>query len=130
MAAQRYHRSEREKLLLRPDQIVGAITPRPVHGWYVEGSEAPCLVKGTAEVAPGLVKLVDEVITNAIDQFFRVQQRGGAPVRRVGIRLGDGGVSVSNDGEPVPVVPSDEHPDAKWLPTLLFGVWNTSDSYD
>ena len=124
---QRYHRNEREKLLLRPDQVIGAVTPRSVEGWFVHDGH---LERSAVRVAPGLFKIVDEVVTNVIDQHFRVKQRGGAPVRKLAIDVDADAVTVSNDGEPVPVVPSTEHPDAQWLPTLLFGVWNTSDSYD
>ena len=55
-----------EHILKRPDSYVGSIPPEPATHWVREGLFFKISQLSTS---PGLVKIFDEILVNAIDQY-------------------------------------------------------------
>ena len=63
----------REHVLLRPEMYIGSVTTEPVSAWVVEGGRG---MQRRDDVAycPGLLKVFDEIVVNAIDHSTRSRQ--------------------------------------------------------
>ena len=84
---------------------------------------------------PGLFKIYDEIIVNAIDHATRLKRQRQTddtvvPVKRiaVGIDRVTGVIEVTNDGDGIPVQLHPEH--GCYVPELIFGHLLTSANYD
>jgi DNA topoisomerase-2 len=169
----------REHVLLRPDMYIGSIQTEPVSAWLLrpdeahppasdavaEGgppSETGAAVRGQAQMqmqrrtdvayCPGLLKVFDEIVVNAIDhatrsrEQLRVQmaaskQTGAAAAAasidptqvvkklEVTIDATSGVLEVANDGDGIPVEKA-VHADGMYVPELIFGHLLTSANYD
>ena len=85
--------------------------------------------KRKIEYVPGLFKIFDEIVANAIDHYIR-QSGTTRPVKAIKVTIDkkSGVISVWNDGEGIEIV---EHPEHKiWVPELIFGNLLTSTNYD
>jgi DNA topoisomerase-2 len=106
-----------EAILRRPDTFVGSTQPCPRERFVLTADGNVRHIKTTAP--PALVKIFDEILTNALDH--RQRDRGATEVR---IDIGDDGeLVVSNNG-------SETIPTGKWsdsdthVPEVLFGSLN------
>lgn len=84
------------------------------------------------EYCPGLLKVVDEILVNAVDHSVRTRRTEGmAPVKRIDVTISPDRtwIEVANDGDSVPVERHAEHDDI-WVPELIFGHMLTSANYD
>lgn len=106
----------REQILLRPDTYVGACSIQERALWTSSGVQ-------TLSYPPALYKIIDEILTNALDN-----KRRDDTMRRIDISYIDGKITISNDGATIPVVKHEEHD--MYIPTLVFGHLLTSDNYD
>jgi len=85
------------------------------------------------EIVPGLYKVFDEVLVNALDQYTRLSTQVPPPEHivkqiHVGANKETGALTVWNDGMGIDVV---EHPDQKvFVPEMIFGKLLTSTNYD
>jgi len=110
-----------EHILCRPDSYVGSLA-RETHEHWV-GS--PPFQRGSAHVAPGLVKIFDEVLVNAIDQWSLHPKK----VTHIKVDVAhDGTISVENSGVHVPIKKHDK--EKLWIPELIFGHLLTSSNYN
>ena len=105
-----------EQILIRPDTYVGSYTPCEVSTWLPGGAQP-------LTYPPALYKIIDEILTNALDN-----KRRDDSMRRIDIGYEAGRITVTNDGSTVPVVTHRDH--AMYIPTLVFGHLLTSDNYD
>ena len=111
-----------EHILKRPDTYVGSLVrERSTHWTHADGRFAPA----SLDISPGLVKIFDEVLVNAIDQWSLNPKR----VRHIDVTMAkDRMITVINDGVSIPI---ERHgPTGLWLPEMLFGHLLTSSNYD
>ncbi len=117
-----------EHILKRPDTYVGSLAPEPGHYWVRRGSGFEL---AELSVSPGLVKIFDEVLVNAIDQWSLHPKK----VSEIKVLVaGDGTISIQNSGVCVPVKKhaTEKGADGKplWIPELIFGHLLTSSNYN
>ena len=128
----------REHVLRRPGMYIGSVEPEPCGAWVLASPASDAGVgprmewRAELRYVPGLFKIFDEILVNAVDHATRTRAPGyaGQPVRRIDVRLdaGTGVLEVSNDGDGIPVERHPEH--GVWVPELIFGHLLTSTNYD
>ena len=126
---QQYERlSHVEHILKRPDTYVGSLSPEVGGHWVRDGDH---FVISQLSIAPGLVKIFDEVLVNAIDQHSLHPKK--VTCIEVAVQQ-DGTVSVYNAGSGIPIKKHDTERDSKgvplWIPELIFGHLLTSSNYN
>ena len=117
-----------EHILKRPDTYVGSLPPESGQYWIRDGERFKL---SELSVSPGLVKIFDEVLVNAIDQYSLHPKK----VSEIKVVVAsDGTISVENLGVCVPIKKhaSEKGPDGKpiWIPELIFGHLLTSSNYN
>jgi DNA topoisomerase-2 len=112
-----------EHIRTRPDSYVGSIFPEQYQAWVMQDGRA---VEKEITWVPGLYKIVDEILVNAIDQtkvdptvdFIKVDIDQEAAV-----------VSISNSSSRgIPIIQHEEY--TMYVPELIFGNLLTSSNYD
>jgi DNA topoisomerase-2 len=83
------------------------------------------IIKKTIEFNPGLIKIFDELLVNAIDHTVR---ESTCNTIKVSIDKNTGSISVFNNGLGIPIVKHAEH--LIYVPELMFGNLLTSTNYD
>ena len=110
-----------EHILRRPDTYVGSLAPESGTYWTrgPEHFEATHL-----NVSPGLVKIFDETLVNAIDQWSLHPKK----LRAIAVTAKKDTIQVKNWGVGIPIK---QHPTEKiWIPELIFGHLLTSSNYN
>jgi DNA gyrase/topoisomerase IV subunit B len=110
-----------EHILDRPDSYIGS-TKLIKEDCYVVDSDNK-IIKKQIEYNPGLLKIFDEVLVNAIDHTVRDQT-----AKTIKIEIKDNIISVKNDGAGIPVVLHAEY--GIYIPELIFGNLLTSSNYN
>jgi DNA topoisomerase II len=110
-----------EHILKRPDTYVGSLQPESSTQWtrVAEHFEPSVCV-----VSPGLVKIFDEVLVNAIDQYSLHQKK----VSQILVYASDNTISIENWGVAIPIKKHDK--EKLWIPELIFGHLLTSSNYN
>jgi DNA topoisomerase-2 len=119
--------SHQEHVLKRPGMYIGSIAPDVLPCWtFDEASKA--MVKRDVSYVPGLLKIFDEILVNAIDQSTRRADLT-VPVKNIRILVdADGAITVTNDGDGLPTGMNTEH--NVYSPELIFGHMLTSTNYE
>ena len=117
-----------EHILKRPDTYVGSLAPDSGQYWVREGDRFKL---SDLSVSPALVKIFDEVLVNAIDQWSLHPKK----VTEIKVEILKGNIiSVQNSGVCVPIKKhaTEKGPDgqALWIPELIFGHLLTSSNYN
>ena len=119
--------SHTSHILKRPDTYVGSLAPEPSSYWVRDGDSFKL---SELSASPGLVKIFDEVLVNAIDQYSLHPKK----VSKIEIMTSEAGVFVRNYGVSVPIKKHDTEKgtDGKpiWIPELIFGHLLTSSNYN
>jgi DNA topoisomerase-2 len=110
-----------EHILKRPDSYVGSLVRETSEQWVVD---TPFFKKVTTKVSPGLVKIFDEVLVNAIDQHSLNPKK----TTRIDVTFQGDVFSVRNNGDGIPLSIHTET--GVCLPELIFGHLLTSSNYD
>ena len=150
--------SHREHVLLRPEMYIGSVAVEQCAAWVLDegaavqgggttGSGAPpskMVRRDDLAYSPGLLKMFDEIIVNAIDHATRT--RGSKDdasstassstnadldvVKKIQVSIdqGTGIIEVTNDGDGIPVEKHDQ--EGVYVPELIFGHLLTSANYD
>ncbi len=96
---------------------------RVTQGMYVVSGGN--IVSKDVTIVPGLYKIFDEVLVNAVDHW----RRGCSVTKiKVTIDVSAGTIAVWNDGDGVPAVIHNEH--KLYVPEMIFGHLLTSSNYD
>lgn len=113
---------KREHLLLRPGMYIGKTADETEPMWVLDGPKA---VLRETTYNPGVLKLFDEIVLNATDQF----QENPKLVKAIDVTVSPEGVcSVRNDGLGIP---TGLHPEYQvHVPELIFTQFMTSSNYD
>ena len=116
-----------EHILKRPDTYVGSLAPESSTYWTrVAGRFEPSV----CHVSPALVKIFDEVLVNAIDQYSLHPKK----VSQILVDVFDNTISVENWGVSIPIKKHDREKNqdgsSLWIPELIFGHLLTSSNYN
>jgi len=117
-----------EHILKRPDTYVGSLAPESSTYWTRgPGRFEPSVLS----VSPALVKIFDEVLVNAIDQYSLHPKK----VTQIRVDVTNGElICIENSGVAIPIK---KHETARgsdgsllWIPELIFGHLLTSSNYN
>lgn len=109
-----------EHVLARPGMYIGEITNVTAEAWTIENE---VMVLRELTWNPGLYKLFDEVLVNAIDHSQR-----STSVKKISVDINSESISILNDG---PGIPIEIHKDYNiYVPELIFGNLLSSSNYD
>lgn len=113
-----------EHILARPDTYVGSVQADTEKHWVLNHENDRMEQKLITHV-PGLYKIFDEILVNAIDQCTIDETIDNI---KVVIDKKSGTISVTNSGRGIPV---EIHPEYNvYIPELIFGELLTSSNYD
>lgn len=116
-----------EHILKRPDTYVGSLAPESSSYWIRDGVSFKL---SELSVSPGLVKIFDEILVNAIDQYSLQPKK----VSKIEIVTGKDFVFVRNYGISIPIKKHETERDSNgvplWIPELIFGHLLTSSNYN
>lgn len=123
-----------EHVLSRPGMYIGSIEEDVYNTWIFDEKENS-MVKKEIKVVPGLYKIYDEILVNAIDHSIRLKtQKEKDPsvilVKNIRIEINrdEGIIKITNDGDGIAV---QRHPDhGIYIPELIFGNMLTSTNYN
>ena len=118
-----------EQCRRRPDAWIGSVRPTETSEYVLNNG---VITKQTLEIAPGLLRIFIEALSNAIDSSTRSRQ-GRRSARkqhcteiRVTVNKGTGETSVYNNGEAIPI----EKKDGEYIHTMVFGNLFASENLD
>lgn len=124
---------QREHVLTRPGMYIGSVEPDECDAWMFCDSTKK-MVKKHFKYVPGLFKIFDEILVNAIDHAVRLKSKPdsevGHHVKNIKVTLDaeSGVIEVTNDGDGIEVVKHPQH--GIYIPELIFGNLLTSTNYD
>lgn len=124
---------QKEHVLTRPGMYIGSVETDACDTWLYSDAEKR-MVKKQVRYVPGLFKIFDEILVNAIDHAVRLRSKTtdevGSYVKniRVDIKAAEGVIEVTNDGDGIEVIKHSEH--GIYVPELIFGNLLTSTNYD
>jgi DNA topoisomerase-2 len=125
-----------EHILALPDTYIGSIEPQKITS-YIYDETTKKMVTDELTYIPGLLKIFDEVIVNAIDHSMRLkadEAKGKEDIKhvkniKVTIEKESGRITIMNDGNGVDIKKHSSYGDL-WIPELIFGELLTSTNYD
>ena len=113
-----------QHILDRPDSYIGS-TKETTEERFVYDTENKKIIKKIIEYNPGMIKIFDEILVNAIDQTVR---ESSTDIIKVSLDKSKNQISVFNNGPGIPVIKHKEY--GIYIPELLFGNLLTSSNYD
>jgi DNA topoisomerase-2 len=123
--------SQREHILQLPDTYIGSRDSHRESRWVYD-AEAERMEWREITFNPGLFKIFDELIVNALDHVTRQATASASDkakrVTQIVVTLTPTTITIHNDGEGIPI---SIHPEYKvMVPELIFGHLLTSSNYD
>lgn len=113
-----------EHIILRPGMYIGSIKNEPKQMFLYSRDESKMILRDI-EYTPGLLKLLDEIISNSCDEYRRKTNLG---LTELTVILDKSGKVIIKDNGGIPVV---KHKEAKvYIPEFIFGQLRTSSNYD
>ena len=111
-----------EHILKRPDTYVGSLACEHAQYWVrTDGG----FENTQLSVSPALVKIFDEVLVNAIDQYALHPKK----VNRINVTVTPGfHIEIENCGVSIPIEKHEK--ENMWIPELIFGHLLTSSNYN
>ena len=125
MANQIYQKlSQLEHVLQRPNSYIGSVESDTTNMWVMNDDKTH-MEERPIKYSPGLYKIFDEILVNAIDQSFLDNM---VDTIKVWVDYDTGSVTVQNNGKGIPI---EIHEKEKiYIPELIFGNLLTSSNYD
>jgi len=119
---------QRTHVLRRPNLYIGSIKSDVYSMWVLDDSKR--MIKRDIQFIPGLYKILDEMLVNALDHRKRMEQTEGRPVKKIDITISKetGVIMICNDGDGMDVMIHEEH--GVYIPELIMGHLLTSTNYD
>jgi DNA topoisomerase II len=117
----------RTHIYSRPSMYIGSIEPNTIETFVVDNSNK--IIKKQITYIPGLFKIFDEAIVNAIDHSVRTKNEEN-PVKNIRVHLNKatGVIEILNDGIGIEVLKHTEY--GIYIPELIFGELLTSSNYN
>lgn len=117
--------SEVEHILARPGMYIGSIKEEQKSQFIYDYTDGMMKMKEIS-IIPGMVKLIDEIISNSTDEYRRSTNLG---LNKIIVKFAKDNKTIyvtDNGGIPVAI-----HKDAgMWLPKFIFGQLRTSSNYN
>jgi DNA topoisomerase-2 len=107
-------------VLLRPGTYVGSNKPNTSLKWIIENNK---MIKKEITYIPSFLKIVDEVVTNSVDESRRV----GSKLNTIKITIKNDIISVWDNGGIEVVIHKDHN---LYLPEVIFGNLLSGSNYD
>ena len=124
-------KTQLEHIIDIPDTYIGSIEKTDIDTWVYDEINEKIIFKNIKYI-PGLYKIFDEVLVNAIDQHVRTEYDekiiNKVNIIKVNLNNETNTISVYNNGEGIPIVEHKEH--NVYVPELIFGHLLTSSNYD
>ena len=125
-----------EHILALPDTYIGSIEPQKINSYIYDETKNKMSVDELTYI-PGLLKIFDEVIVNAIDHAMRLkaeEEKGKTDIKhvknlKVTIDKVTGVITILNDGNGIDIRKHGSYGNL-WVPELIFGELLTSTNYD
>jgi len=115
---------QREYILHRPSIYIGLCSPHVVERYvYVDGK----LAKKKVTICNGLLKTIDEVITNSVDVAIKSDFKV-SNIIKVDYNEQTGEITVIDNGTGIPVLVDDKT--GKYVPELVFTTLQTGSNFD
>ena len=116
-----------------PDTYIGSTELTKIKT-YIYNDDEKKMVEKEITYIPGLLKIFDEVVVNAIDHSMRLKSEIKENIKhvkiiKITIDKNDGKISIFNDGNGIDIQKHGEYNDV-WIPELIFGELLTSTNYD
>jgi len=117
----------RSHIYSRPSMYIGTIDPNTIDSYIIDDTEK--VIKKTITFIPGLFKIFDEAVVNAIDHSVRTKTNTN-PVKNIKITINkeSGTIEIFNDGVGIEITKHSEY--EIWIPELIFGELLTSSNYN
>ena len=116
--------SELDHILLRSGMYIGS-TKEEESQMFLYDNEAKVMELKNMLYVPGLLKIIDEVISNSCDEFRRKDNMG---LTQLNVTIEKNGKVTIEDNGGIPVVKHSEV--GCYLPEFIFGMLRTSSNYD
>ena len=124
-------KTQLEHIIDIPDTYIGSIEKTDVDTWVYDEDNEKMIYKNIKYI-PGLYKIFDEVLVNAIDQHVRTENDekilNKVNIIKVNFDTLNNSISIYNNGEGIPIIEHKEH--GVYIPELIFGHLLTSSNYD
>ena len=119
--------TQREHILQLPDTYIGSRDSHRESRWVYD-AEGERMVWREVNFNPGLFKIFDELMVNALDHVTRQAATKDKRVSQIVVTVTPTQFVIKNDGESIPIT---MHPEYKvMVPELIFGHLLTSSNYD
>lgn len=122
-------KTQHEHILDLPDSYIGSVEQSENECYIMEDDK---IIKKNILLIPGLYKIFDEIIVNAIDQWTRLSLLEDCYHKVTTIKVNidriNNKISVYNNGEGIPIIIHKEH--KIYVPELIFSHLLTSANYD
>lgn len=119
--------SNRSKVLKRPARFIGAVTRMEQESYIIEDDS---IIKKKLKYVPGLIKIVEEVIDNSIDEAVRTNYKFA---NKIDVKTSDSEISVQDNGRGIPVIPTKNEDGSDGDTLMPEGAWtllNTGSNFD
>lgn len=124
-------KSDLEHIFDLPDTYIGSIEKTQIETWTLDDNDEKMEFKNI-EYIPGLYKIFDEVLVNAIDQHVRIENDDNYANKvtqiKVVIDKENNLLSVMNNGEGIPIEIHKQH--NIYVPEMILGNLRSSSNYD
>jgi DNA gyrase/topoisomerase IV subunit B len=129
--AEKYQKlDQREHVLVKPGMYIGSIQ-EDVSDIWIYNDETSQMIKKNIKYIPGLFKIYDEILVNAIDHGTRLKMsndKNQLKTIKIKIDKDTGEIEIFNDGAGIEIVNHPEH--NIYIAELIFGNLLTSTNYD
>lgn len=124
-------KSDLEHIFDLPDTYIGSIEQTQIETWTLDDNDEKMEFKNIQYI-PGLYKIFDEILVNAIDQHVRIENdehfANKVTQIKVSIDKEQNLISVMNNGEGIPVEIHKEY--NIYIPEMILGNLRSSSNYD
>ena len=103
--------SDVEHVLKRPNMYIGSVEPAKKEEWIIENDK---LIKKEITYTEGLLKIINEVIDNAIDEGLRTDWKFS---NKISFKIKDDKITIEDNGRGLLVKKNKE---GEWMPVLAF----------
>jgi DNA topoisomerase-2 len=125
----------REHVLMRPGMYIGSVDEEQRATYVYDEESLRMKRRDDLKYSPGLFKIYDEIVVNAVDHTSRLAQMQGqghsvVPVRKISIDIDKetGVIEVTNDGDGIPVDKAEGG--GVYVPELIFGHMLSGSNFD
>jgi DNA topoisomerase-2 len=118
--------SDIEHVLARSGMYIGSIEPETSANYIFQDGK---IVEKTIQYSPGLYKIFDEILVNALDHTIRTKDLPAkSRVSEIKVTITDTTITVWNNGLAIPVILNEQY--NEYNPEVVFGNLRSSENFD